>query len=112
MTNEEFENVPIPNGYKEIKNDVIVELNDKYICKIESLRNYSWNLITSNMIGEKCKIWECWFRFIRKVESPEELEKQIKNKSKEFVNKYISNPTPEDYEKFEQTFLRQDNFGL
>ena len=42
----------------------------------------------------------------------EEKEKFAKRKAKKFVEKNISNPTKQDYEKFELAFLKNDLIGL
>lgn len=112
MTREQFNNIPVPEGYFEIVENELIKNNDKYISVTEDLDKYKWDLCNHRAIVNTSRKYWSNFRFIRKLDSPEEKINQLKNKSKEFVNKYIPDPTPEVYEKFEQTFLRHDNFGL
>ncbi len=99
----------IPPGY---------ELNDDDNYKIVyGERFYS---ISGSLVGEAMgfagltvkQLRECHSSFVfRKITGPKTPE-QKKKQSKQFVDKYIPNPSKEIYLKFEETFLRDDNFGL
>lgn len=55
---------------------------------------------------------EYLFLIEKKNLTPEEQLNIIKRKSRNFVDKHIRNPKKVDYLKFEESFLREDNFGL
>jgi hypothetical protein len=108
----------IPEGYERLNKDIPFRTGDFYCMGTIGCNDIKfWTGISG--YGEESQTTPSYYpewTFIRKIVKPltriEQILK-IKANSKEFVTKYVPNPTKKDYKRFELTFLKEldkDNF--
>ena len=100
----------IPEGYEINEDDNFLVTDGDY---------FIWNNELHRFIGYTGKTIEYTKEIgvkevLKKTEkpiSPEEKINYLKKKARDFVDKHISNPSNNTYEKFEAAFIKDDDFG-